>query len=150
MPGQIVCLRYGPFVRLTEIVKGTDGKIIKVLVEEIAKPDGKVKGVIHWVSKDHSISCRVNQYNVLLTEENVIEASIKQNCEFTKFVNPESLVERRNAKVWNMHKDAKVYDRFQFERVGYFCVDQDSKGGNLIFNSIVALKESSAKVKGKK
>lgn len=60
MPGQIVCLRYGPFVRLTEIVKGTDGKIIKVLVEEIAKPDGKVKGVIHWVSKDHSISCRVN------------------------------------------------------------------------------------------
>jgi glutaminyl-tRNA synthetase len=58
-----------------------------------------------------------------LTEENVIEAAIKQNCEFTKFVNPESLVERRNAKVWNMHKDAKIYDRFQFERVGYFCVD---------------------------
>ena len=53
----------------------------------------------------------------------MIEAAIKQNCEFTKFVNPESLVERRNAKVWNMHKDAKVYDRFQFERVGYFCVD---------------------------
>lgn len=57
---------------------------------------------------------------------------------------------RANAKIWNLHANVKVFDRFQFERVGYFCVDEDSAPGNLIFNSIVALKESAAKTKGKK
>ena len=52
-----------------------------------------------------------------------------------------------NAKVWNFHKDVKTFDRFQFERVGYFCVDLDSKPGNLIFNSIVTLKEAADKKK---
>jgi glutaminyl-tRNA synthetase len=147
MPGQTVCLRYGPHVRMLEVVR-ENGLVSKVLVEQVT-PDKKVKGVIHWVSKEHSLTCQVNQYNVLLTEEDVIGAAIKANCDFTKFVNPESLLERKQAKVWNLHKDAKVYDRFQFERVGYFCVDQDSLPGRLIFNSIVALKESAAK-KGKK
>lgn len=101
------------------------------------------------MSKEHSISCRMNQYNVLLLEEDVLGAASKANVDFTTFVNPESLVVRPNAKIWDLHKDAKVFDRFQFERVGYFCVDLDSKNGNFIFNSIVALKESSAK-KGKK
>jgi glutaminyl-tRNA synthetase len=58
-----------------------------------------------------------------LTEVNPIEAAAKANCEFTAFINPESLIVRKNAKIWNLHKDAKVFDRFQFERVGYFCVD---------------------------
>lgn len=136
-------------MRLTEIVKNPNGSVAKVLVESV-KAEGKVKGVIHWVSKEHSISCRVNLYNVLLTEENAIEAAAKANVEFTAFVNPESLVEKKNAKIWNLHKDAKVFDRFQFERVGYFCVDEDSKPNSLVFNSIVALKESAAKTKTKK
>ena len=85
-----------------------------------------------------------------MTEENAIEAAAKANVDFTAFVNPESLVEKKNAKIWNLHKDAKVFDRFQFERVGYFCVDEDSRPNNLIFNSIVALKESAAKTKSKK
>jgi glutaminyl-tRNA synthetase len=109
-----------------------------------------VKGVIHWVSKEHSIPCTLNLYNVLLTEENVIEAAAKAGVEFTTYFNPESLVVKRNARVWNLHKDAKVFDRFQFERVGYFCVDEDTRPNNLIFNSIVTLKESAAKTKGKK
>lgn len=92
----------------------------------------------------------MNEYNVLLTEENAIEAAQKANCDFTAFVNPESLIVRANAKIWNLHANVKVFDRFQFERVGYFCVDEDSAPGNLIFNSIVALKESAAKTKGKK
>ena len=105
----------------------------------------KVKGVIHWCSKEHSLSCRVNLYNVLLTEENALEAASKNNVDFTSFFNTDSLKECRNARVWNHLKDAKTFDRFQFERVGYFCVDQDSRPNNLVFNSIVALKESSAK-----
>ena len=92
----------------------------------------------------------MNEYNVLLTEENAIEAAQKASCDFTAFVNPESLIVRANAKIWNLHANVKVFDRFQFERVGYFCVDEDSAPGNLIFNSIVALKESAAKTKGKK
>ena len=56
MPGQIVCLRYGPFVKMVEIVKGQDGRIQKVLVESV-QPEQKVKGVIHWVSKEHSLHC---------------------------------------------------------------------------------------------
>jgi hypothetical protein len=71
-----------------------------------------VKGVIQWVSKEHSLPCRVNLYNVLLTEENAIEAAGKAGVDFTAFVNPESLVEKRNARVWNLHKDVKVFDRF--------------------------------------
>jgi glutaminyl-tRNA synthetase len=147
MPDQVVCLRYGPFIKMTSVVRGPDGKIVKVLVEEVTKPEAKVKGVIQWVSKEHSISCRVNQYNVLLLEEDALAAASKQNCEFTKFLNPDSLIVRPNAKIWDLHKDAKVFDRFQFERVGYFCMDMDSKSGNFIFNSIVALKESSDKKK---
>jgi glutaminyl-tRNA synthetase len=85
-----------------------------------------------------------------LTEENAIEAAGKAGVDFTAYVNPESLVEKKNARVWSLHKDVKVFDRFQFERVGYFCVDEDSKPNHLIFNSIVALKESAAKTKGKK
>jgi len=101
--------------------------------------------VIQWISKEHSVSCRMNQYNVLLLEEDANAAAIKQKCDFTKFVNPESLIVKPNAKIWDLYKDAKVFDRFQFERVGYFCVDLGSTPGHLTFNSIVALKESSAK-----
>jgi glutaminyl-tRNA synthetase len=143
-----VCLRYGPFIKMTKVEKAADGSVVKVFVEVVDTE--KVKGVIHWVSKEHSLTCRLNEYNVLLTEENAIEAATKANCDFTAFVNPESLIVRSNAKIWNLHANVKVFDRFQFERVGYFCVDEDSSAGNLIFNSIVALKESAAKTKGKK
>lgn len=147
MPGQIVCLRYGPFVRMLDVVK-SEGVITKVLVEVV--PETKVKGVIHWVSKEHSLPCHMNQYNVLLNEEDALAAAAKQKCDFTKFVNPESLVQRPNARIWNNYKDVKPYDRFQFERVGYFCVDESSTASHIVLNSIVALKESAAKTKGKK
>ena len=123
MPGQVVCLRYGPFVRMVEVVKSASGDVEKVRVEVVPDYKEKVKGVIHWCSKEHSIPCRINLYNVLLTEENALEAASKANVDFTHFFNTESLKECRNARVWNTHKDAKTFDRFQFERVGYFCVD---------------------------
>lgn len=63
MPGQAVVLRYGPHIRMKEVVKDASGKIVKVLVEHI-EPE-KVKGVIHWVSKEHSLTAHVNLYNVL-------------------------------------------------------------------------------------
>ena len=53
----------------------------------------------------------------------MIGTASKENKDFCDYVNPESLVQRKDAKIWNLHKDVKAYDRFQFERVGYFCVD---------------------------
>ena len=73
---------------------------------------------------------------------------------WTEYVNPESLQYRPNARIWNLHADVKPFDRFQFERVGYMCVDKDSKsavnGGKIVFNSIVALKEAPLKTKNQK
>ena len=72
------------------------------------------------------------------------------NDEWEKFINPESLIEKRNAKVWkNISTNAKEYDRFQFERLAFYVVDRDSRkesvGGKLVFNRIVELKESKEK-----
>ncbi len=130
------------------MIKNGD-KVEKVLVKIVTDHKEKVKGVIHWVSKEHSLTVRANIHSVLLTEENAIEAAAKKNCEFTDFFNQDSLKVKTNAKIWDLHKDLKPFDRFQFERVGYFCVDMDSKPGNIIINSIVNLKEAAEKKKTK-
>lgn len=77
MPGQVVCLRYGPFVVMEEIIKRSDGSIEKVKVRSVPIPEKKVKGVIHWVSKSHSLPAIVNQYSNLMTVENVLEEAKK-------------------------------------------------------------------------
>lgn len=82
-----------------------------------------------------------------MTEEDANAAAAEKGCEFTDFLNPDSLKVCSTARVWDTMSVVKPNERFQFERVGYFCVDQDTKPGNIIFNSIVALKESSAKKK---
>ena len=149
MPGQVVCLRYGPFIMLDEVVKGPDGKIQKLKVRAIPNHTEKVKGVIHWVSKSHSLPVIVNQYSTLFTAEDVAGQAKKDNRDWLEYLNKKSLVVYRNARIWDHLADAKEYDRFQFERVGYFCVDKTSKtdavGGKLVFNGIVALKEAAAK-----
>ena len=73
MPGQPVCLRYGPFVKMEDVVTNAAGDVVKVRVRAIPQPAEKVKGVIHWVSKNNSIPAIVNQYSNLLTVENVGE-----------------------------------------------------------------------------
>lgn len=132
---------------MIDVVK-ENGKVVKVRVEAVEKPEGKVKGVIHWVSKENSLPCHMNQYNVLFTAENVIdEAGKHHGGDICKLLNPENLVQKPNARIWDLHKNVKPYDRFQFERVGYFCCDEESTAQKIIFNSIVALKESAAKKK---
>ena len=91
-------------------------------------------------------------YNELLTAENVGEECKASGKPWTDYVNPESLVVKENALVWDFLADVKEFDRFQFERIGYFCVDKTSKsdavGGRLVFNKIVALREAAAKKAG--
>lgn len=119
-----MCLRYGPYVRLVDVVsRDASGQVDKVKVEVMPDYKEKVNGVLHWVSKEHSEQVRVNLYQVLLTEENAIAAAEEKGCDFTEFLNPDSLKVCSTARIWNHLSGVKVNDRFQFERVGYFCVD---------------------------
>lgn len=151
MPEQVVCLRYGPFVQLESLEKDSNGNLTVVNVRAIIDFDKKVKGVIHWVSADHSIVCIVHEYDVLLTVEDCVTAAKKENKDWLEYYNKNSCIPHFNARVWDLLNDVKPYDRFQFERVGYFCVDEDARseknGGKIVFNSVVALKESADKKK---
>ena len=142
-PEQPVCLKYGPVVRLMEIVKGPHGEIDRIKVEALPEFKEKLKGYIHWVSKEHSIDVELRLYNYLFDCEIVEDETWEQH------INPHSLVVKANAKVWSALETAKVFDRFQFERLAYFVVDRDSRtekaGGKLVFNRIVELKESKEK-----
>lgn len=152
MPDQVVCLRYGPFVLLESVEKDAAGNVVKVNVKAIKNHDKKVKGVIHWVSADNSVECIVNEYDVLLSVEDVVTAAKKDGKDWLEYFNKDSLVHHPSARIWDLLADVKPYDRFQFERLGYFCVDEEARseknGGKIVFNSIVALKESAEKKKG--
>jgi glutaminyl-tRNA synthetase len=104
--------------------------------------DYKPKGVIHWVSADNSIPCEVRQYDRLFTEANP-EADKERS--FTEFLNPESLQSFPNARVEVGMANAAVESNYQFERQGYFCVDQDSTDERMVFNRTVSLRDSWAK-----
>ena len=112
MPGQPVCLRYGPFVKMEDVVTNAAGEVVKVLVRTIPQPAEKVKGVIHWVSKNNSLPAIVNQYANLLTVENVGEQSKKDKRPWESYFNENSLVVYDNARVWNLQAKAKEFDRF--------------------------------------
>ena len=151
MPDQVVCLRYGPFVVLESVEKDASGNITKINVKALKDYDKKVKGVIHWVSVERSVECIVNEYDVLLNVEDVVSVSKKEGKDWLEYFNKKSLIPHHHARIWDQLKDVKPYERFQFERLGYFCVDEEARseknGGKIVFNSVVALKESAEKKK---
>jgi glutaminyl-tRNA synthetase len=111
-------------------------------------PDGrKVKSTIHWVSAEHAIDAEVRLYDKLFTVEDPDRVADGQ--EFTANLNPNSLEVIANAKLEPSLSNAAVEERYQFERLGYFCVDPDSKPDRLVFNRTVALKDTWAKVERK-
>lgn len=142
-PEQPVCLKYGPVIKLVEVVKNAKGELEHVKVQVLPEFKDKLKGYIHWVSKDHSIDAVVRLYSYLFDCEEV------KDEDWEKHINPDSLITMNNAKVWKNLENAQVYDRFQFERLAYFVVDRDSRtelvGGKIVFNRIVELKESKEK-----
>jgi len=108
-------------------------------------PDGrKVKATLHWVSAEHAIPAEVRNYDRLFNNPDP-EAS----GDFIADLNPNSLEVLEGCLVEPSLKDAQPGDRFQFERLGYYCVDIDSTGGRLIFNRTVPLKDEWAKVEKK-
>jgi len=108
-------------------------------------PDGrKVKATIHWVSAEHAISAEVREYEPLFLEE---EPDIKGAL--SEALNPDSLKVLTECRLEPLLADASPGDPVQFERLGYFCLDPDSTGSNHIFNRVVALRDSWAKIKAK-
>ena len=153
-PGREVRLRYGYFISAKSVVKNDKGEVIEVhctydpATRGGNAPDGrKVKSTIHWVSAAHAIDAEVRIYDKLFTKEDPNQ--VEDGQEFTANLNPNSLEVIAPAKLEPSLANAPVEARYQFERLGYFCVDPDSKPGHLVFNRTVALKDTWAKVEKK-
>jgi glutaminyl-tRNA synthetase len=150
-PGREVRLRYGYFVTCTSVVKDDKGEPVEVhcTYDPASKggnsPDGrKVKSTIHWVSAAHAVDAEVRLYDKLFTKRDPSE--IEEGKDFTATLNPHSLEIVGNAKVEPTLADPVVEARYQFERIGYFCADPDSKPGKPVFNRTIALKDTWAKI----
>jgi len=111
-------------------------------------PDGrKVKATIHWVSAAHAIDAEVRLYDKLFTKAD--PSQLEEGEDFTASLNPNSLEIVSDAKLEPALANVAVGARYQFERLGYFCVDRDSAPGKPVFNRTVALKDTWAKVEKK-
>ena len=151
-PGREVRLRYGYFVTCTSVVKNEKGEVIEVhcTYDPATRggnnpPDGrKVKSTIHWVSAAHAIDAEVRIYENLFTKEDPNQT--EEGQDFTANLNPNSLEVLKDCKLEPSLADAAIGSRYQFERLGYFCVDPESKTGKLVFNRTVALKDTWAKI----
>ena len=153
-PGREVRLRYGYLVTCTSVVKNDRGEAVEVhcsydpATRGGNTPDGrKVKGTIHWVSAENAVEAEVRIYENLFIKENPGE--VEEGQDFTANLNPNSLELITDAKLEPSLANASTGARYQFERLGYFCVDSDSKAGQLVFNRTVALKDTWAKVEKK-
>ena len=103
-----------------------------------------MKSTIHWVSAAHATAAEVRVYDKMFSKENPDD--VEEGQEFTANLNPQSLEVITEAKVEPSLAGATAGSRFQFERLGYFCVDPDSKPGRPVFNRTVALKDTWAKI----
>ena len=112
-------------------------------------PDGrKVKGTIHWVSAAHALDAEVRLYDRLFTSENPDD--VQEGMDFTSSLNPDSLEILKNCKLEPGLKEAQPGIPYQFERMGYFCVDlKDSRPDAPVFNRTVTLRDSWAKIEQK-
>ena len=152
-PGQEVRLRYACIVRCTEIVKDAAGEITEVHCAWDPNSQGgqpadgrKIKGTIHWVSAAQALKAEARLYDRLFAVENPQK---DKDVDWKTHLNPKSLEVVSECRVEPSLASARESDRFQFERLGYFCVDRESKPGKLVFNRTISLKDSWASQSGK-
>ena len=152
-PGREVRLRYAYFITCVDAVKDPEtGEVTELhctydpLTRGGDAPDGrKVKGTLHWVSASHALAVQVRLYDHLFLKENPNE--VEEGKDFSDYINSNSLKKLTNCMVEPGLATAAPGDRFQFERLGYFCVDtKDSKAGDLVFNRTVTLRDTWAKI----
>lgn len=148
VPGGEVRLRYAYIIKCEEVIKNEKGEIVELRCtydpdtkSGTGTSNKKVKGVIHWVSAKHCFDAEVRLYDRLFTVENPGEME-----NWLDYINPNSLEVIPNAKIEPFLKNAKPLEKFQFERLGYFCVDPKfTTADKLVFNRTVTLKDTWAK-----
>lgn len=160
-PGSEVRLRYAYFIKCESVVKDENGEIVELYCTYDPAARGgdapanisdkrKVKATLHWVSAPHAIEAEIRLYDTLFIKED--PNNLEEGKEFTDYINPKSLEVLKSCKLEPSLKDAKPGDKFQFERLGYFCVDtvnstaDSTTGGSPVFNRIVTLKDEWAKI----
>lgn len=149
-PGREVRLRYAYFIKCVDVVKDEKtGEVVELHCTYDPKtrggdsPDGrKVKATLHWVSAAHSLEAEVRLYDRLFVKENPSEGK----ADFKTNLNPSSLEVLNSCRVEPGLKGAEPGSRYQFERLGYFCVDPDSADEKLIFNRTVSLRDTWARI----
>jgi glutaminyl-tRNA synthetase len=150
-PGREVRLRYAYFVTCTNVVKDKNGEIVELhcsydpATRGGDSPDGrKVKSTLHWVSAEHSLQAEVRLYDHLFTKENPDD--VEGDADFKSNLNPNLLEVLKSCRVEPSLANAKPLSRYQFERLGYFCVDPESSPRKLVFNRTVSLRDQWAKI----
>ena len=151
-PGREVRLRYAYFVTCTGVVKDPATGAVREIhctydpaTRGGNAPDGrKVKSTIHWVSAAHAVDAEVRLYDNLFLKEDPNQTA--EGEDFTSNLNPQSLEVLRGAKLEPSLAGAAAGSRYQFERMGYFCVDADSAAGRLVFNRTAGLRDTWARI----
>lgn len=154
-PEQEVRLKYAYIIKFKSLVKDPQtGEILEIHCEY--DPDTKsgsgtstkkVKAAIHWISAKEAIDAEIRLYDRLFAVENPDNA--EEGKTFLDYINPNSLIIIKNAKVEPWIKNSKIYDKFQFERLGYFCIDKYSTTENIVLNRTVTLKDTWAKIQNR-
>ena len=151
VPGGEVRLKYAYIIKCEEVIKDPmTGDVTELRCSYdpdtksgMSGSQRKVKGTIHWVSIDQAAHAEVRLYDRLFVDED--PANKKDGSDFKDYLNPESLKVLGKVYIEPSISPAKSADKFQFERKGYFCVDPDSKEGELVFNRTVTLRDTWAK-----
>ncbi len=150
-PGREVRLRYAYFIKCVDVIKDEKGNVVELRCTYDPEtrggdaPDGrKPKTTLHWVTADDSIRAEVRLYDRLFTKANPDDT--EEGKDFTSNINPNSLEIITPCYVEPNLKKSKPGDRYQFERLGYFCVDPDSTDSKLVFNRTVPLRDTWARI----
>ena len=148
-PGKEVRLKNAYIIMCTGCKKNEAGEVEEIYAEYdpesksgMAGADRKVKGTLHWLSTQHCLPAEVRLYDRLFSVEN----PGADERDFRELLNPESLTVLKNCYVEQYLKEKKPGDFLQFQRIGYFTLDEDSKDGQLVFNKTVGLKDTWAKI----
>ena len=149
-PGGEVRLRYSYLIKCDEVIKDESGNIVELHCTydpqsgQGSSSDGRrVKGVIHWVSAADAVEAEVRLYGTLFSKEDPND--VAEGKTFLDYLNPDSLRVQK-AYIEPSLKEAKLGENYQFERVGYFCLDTNSTENNIVFNRTVTLKDSWSKM----
>ena len=151
-PGREVRLRYAYFIKCVDAVKDSEGSILELhctydpATRGGDAPDGrKVKATLHWVSAKHSIPAEVRLFGHLFIKENPLK--LEEGSDFKENLSPHSSQVVKDVRLEPSLDGAKPGNIYQFERLGYFCVDPDTTNGKIVFNRTVTLKDEWAKIR---